>query len=213
MSVSPRPCATKHRFGLRLGPVWPLALCPDSGVLRTPFSKNHSGLAPVWSGLAHLTAGSKRFECVFTHFHCRATPAPRAEAASQGLKRPSGAVSHKSRRESCGIPALPQRRRRRAGARGGGLRLREKARAGLGCASRRRKGLHANRLRARGFGEMLPRLISLGRVFSEPLVEDEPPRGKLNFAPAAPASMLSKSRGPKHPGHAQHCGGGSGGRS
>ena len=67
MSVSPRPCATKRRFGLRFGPVWPLARCPDSGVLRTPFSKNHSGLAPVWSGLAHLTAGSKRFECVLSH--------------------------------------------------------------------------------------------------------------------------------------------------
>ena len=82
LGVSPRPCATKRRFGLRFGPVWPLAVCPDSVVLRTPFSKKHSGLAPVWSGLAYLTAGAKRFDCAFTRFHCRATPAHRVEPAS-----------------------------------------------------------------------------------------------------------------------------------
>ena len=93
MSVSPRPCATKRRFGLRFGPVWPLVLCPGSGVLCTPFSKSHSGLAPVWSGLAHLTAGSKRFECVLSHtFTAERRPhrAPRLPACppARSLARP-----------------------------------------------------------------------------------------------------------------------------
>ena len=64
---------------------------------------------------------------------------------------------------------------------------------------------------ARGFGEIFPRLINLGRIFSEPWVKDEPPRGKLNFAPAAPASMLSKNRGPKKQATPNIAAGGAGG--
>ena len=129
MSVSPRPCATKRRFGLRFGPVWPLVRCPDSGVLRTPFSKHHSGLAPVWSGLAHLTAGSKRFECVLSHtFTAERRPhrAPRLlPKGSSGPPEPTATSREGSpvSYHSCAAAAPPQ-----AGGREGG---------DCGCAKRR----------------------------------------------------------------------------
>ena len=127
MSVSPRPCATKRRFGLRFGPVWPLALCPDSGVLRTPFSKNHSGLAPVWSGLAHLTAGSKRFECVLSHTF---TAERRPHRAPRLLPRGSSGPPEPSATSREGSPVtFPRCRSALAGGRARG--------GGCGCAKRR----------------------------------------------------------------------------